>query len=131
MAFDTISSPAGKADRVLGGSVNYFSVAASLFSPVQIVAVVGSDFPKEHLQWLESRKIKTDGVEIAEGKTFHWSGSYEKNLNEAETLSTELNVFEKFDPKLSAEQKRKLVTSFWQISIPNLQESVYNQMNPA
>lgn len=100
MAFDSIRTPAGKADHVLGGSVNYFSLAASLFSPVKIVAVVGDDFPREHLHFLEKRGIDISGIQFAKGKTFHWVGEYDGNLNEAKTLSTALNVFEHFDPKL-------------------------------
>jgi sugar/nucleoside kinase (ribokinase family) len=101
MAFDSVETPAGKAEAVLGGSVNYFSVAASFYAPVRIVGVVGEDFPKSHLDWLAERHIDTSGVKIAAGKTFHWVGAYDKNLNEAKTLSTALNVFEHFDPTLS------------------------------
>ena len=87
MAFDTIQTPAGKADQVLGGSVNYFSVAASFYAPIKVVGVVGEDFPKAHLDWLSARKIDVAGVRIAKGKTFHWVGAYDQNLNEATTLS--------------------------------------------
>jgi len=104
IAFDTIHAPSGTAECVLGGSVNFFSVAASLFSPVQVVGVVGEDYPKKHLEYLASRSIDINGISVQKGKTFHWRGSYEKNLNEAETLSTCLNVFENFNPVLSEEQ---------------------------
>ncbi len=100
MAFDSIQTPSGNVDKVLGGSGNYFSIAASFYAPVQIVAVVGEDFPKSHLKNLQKRKIDVSGVNITEGKTFHWSGTYLENLNEAQTISTELNVFESFLPKL-------------------------------
>lgn len=100
MAFDSIHTPSGKVDKVLGGSVNYFSLAASLFAPVKVVAVVGDDFPKEHLTFLEKRGVDISGIQFAPGKTFHWVGEYDGNLNEAKTLSTALNVFEHFDPKL-------------------------------
>ena len=100
MAFDSVRTPAGKADNVLGGSANYFSLAASLFTPVKIVAVVGDDFPKEHLDFLATRGIDVSGVQIVKGKTFHWVGEYDSNMNEAKTLATALNVFEHFDPKL-------------------------------
>ncbi len=127
LAFDSISSPAGKADKVLGGSVNYFSVAASFFAPVQILGVVGEDFPTTHIDWLKSRKIDTSGVQVVPGKTFHWVGSYDQNLNEAKTLSTALNVFEHFDPKLSA--KHQDVDYVFLANIdPVLQESVLNQV---
>src|ERR1700691_1034533 len=105
LAFDSIQTPAGKKDSVLGGSVNYFSIAASFYAPVQVVGVVGEDFPKAHLDWLGKRKIDVSGVQIVPGKTFHWVGSYDQNLNEAKTLSTALNVFEHFDPKLSPDHK--------------------------
>ena len=100
MAFDSIRTPSGNADHVLGGSVNYFSLAASLFAPIKIVAVVGEDFPKNHLEFLSTKNIDVSGVQIAAGKTFHWVGEYNTNLNEATTLATSLNVFEHFDPKL-------------------------------
>lgn len=104
MAFDSIQSPAGKADLVLGGSCNYFSIASSLFAPVRVIAVVGEDFPLPHLDWLKSRGIDVSGVEVHKGHTFHWSGQYDTNLNEAKTLATELNVFEHFSPKLNGPQ---------------------------
>lgn len=102
MAFDSIETPAGKAEAVLGGSVNYFSLAASFYTPVEIVGVVGEDFPKKHLEWLSQRRIDVSGVRVQPGKTFHWSGAYDKNMNEAKTLATDLNVFEHFNPELSA-----------------------------
>src|SRR3954463_5601755 len=90
MAFDSIQTPAGKAESVLGGSVNYFSIAASFYAPVDIVGVVGEDFPQSHLEWLSQRKIDVSGVQVVPGKTFHWVGSYDQNMNEAKTLSTAL-----------------------------------------
>src|SRR4051812_44859017 len=105
VAFDTIQTPTGKAESVLGGSGNYFSIAASFYCPVDVVGVVGEDFPKSHLDWLSTRNIDVSGIQIARGKTFHWVGSYDQNLNEAKTLSTALNVFEHFDPKLSESQR--------------------------
>lgn len=128
MAFDSVQTPAGKADKVLGGSVNYFSVAASFFSPVQVLGVVGDDFPKTHLDWLGTRKIDVSGVQVVPGKTFHWVGSYDKNLNEAKTLSTALNVFEHFDPKL--QHKHKECDFIFLANIdPVLQQSVLNQVH--
>lgn len=126
MAFDSVQTPAGKAEQVLGGSVNYFSVAASFFSPVQVVAVVGEDFPESHLNWLETRKISTKGVQKALGKTFHWVGQYDQNLNEAKTLSTFLNVFEHFNPTLSEEQKKAAYLFLGNID-PTLQTRVLEQ----
>ncbi len=126
MAFDTIQTPAGRAESVLGGSANYFSIAASFFSPVQIVAVVGEDFPKNHLEWMKSRKINVDGVQTAKGKTFHWVGSYDQNLNEAHTLSTALNVFEHFNPELSSKHREAPYVFLGNID-PILQQSVLRQ----
>jgi sugar/nucleoside kinase (ribokinase family) len=127
LAFDTIETPAGKADTVLGGSVNYFSIAASFYSPVQVVGVVGEDFPKNHLEWLSKRRIDVSGIKVAPGKTFHWVGSYDTNLNEAKTLSTALNVFEHFDPRLSPTQCLARYVFLANID-PILQQSVLDQV---
>jgi len=127
MAFDTIDSPAGKAESVLGGSANYFSLAASFYTPVQVVGVVGNDFPTQHLAWLTAKGIDISGVKIANGKTFHWVGSYDQNLNEAKTLSTALNVFEHFDPKLSADHRKAPYVFLANID-PVLQQSVLDQI---
>lgn len=127
MAFDSLRTPAGTADQVLGGSANYFSVAASLYSKISLLAVVGEDFPTTHLDWLKARDIDVSGVEIAAGKTFHWVGEYDQNMNEAKTLSTALNVFEAFQPKLSAEQKDAEYAFLGNID-PVLQISVLDQM---
>jgi len=130
MAFDSVQTPAGKADKVLGGSVNYFSVAASFHAPVQILGVVGNDFPQSHIDWLSTRNIDTTGVQIADGKTFHWVGSYDGKMNEANTLSTALNVFEHFDPKLNPEHKKADLIFLANID-PVLQQSVLDQVtNP-
>lgn len=128
IAFDSISTPAGKVEAVLGGSVNYFSIAASFYSPIQVVGVVGEDFPKAHLDWLGSRQIDTSGVQTVAGKTFHWAGSYDQNLNEAKTLSTALNVFEHFNPQL-AQQHRSAEYVFLANIDPVLQQSVLDQVH--
>ena len=127
MAFDSVRTPSGKADHVLGGSANYFSLAASLFTPIKICAVVGDDFPKDHLEFLSKRKIDVSGVQIAAGKTFHWVGEYDGNMNEAKTLATSLNVFEHFDPKLKPELTECPVVFLANID-PVLQEQVLNQV---
>jgi sugar/nucleoside kinase (ribokinase family) len=127
MAFDSIQTPNGNAEGVLGGAVNYFSVAASFYSPVQIVAVVGQDFPQSHLDWLKSRHIDVSGVSIVPGKTFHWVGSYNQNFNEAQTLSTQLNVFEHFQPKLEAHHVGADYVFLANID-PTLQTSVLDQV---
>ncbi len=100
LAFDSIETPAGKVEQALGGSANYFSISASNFAPIKVVGVVGQDFPKDHVEYLQSRGIDTSGVQWADGKTFHWQGEYKDDMNEAITHNTELNVFEHFDPKL-------------------------------
>ncbi len=126
LAFDSIETPAGKAEKVLGGSANYFSVAASFYAPVNVIGVVGQDFPQDHLQWLSTRRIDVSGVQVAAGKTFHWVGAYDNRMNEAKTLSTALNVFEHFDPRLSEAQKNSPYLFLANID-PVLQQSVLDQ----
>ncbi len=127
MAFDTVQTPAGKAEQVLGGSVNYFSVAASFFAPIRVVGVVGTDFPQAHLKWLSEKRIDVSGVQVAEGKTFHWVGSYDGNLNEAKTHATDLNVFEHFNPKLHDSHKNSPYVFLANID-PVLQQQVLDQV---
>jgi sugar/nucleoside kinase (ribokinase family) len=105
VAFDNITTPSGRADNVLGGSGTYFALAASYFTDVRVVAVVGEDFAAEHENVLKKRGVDTRGIEHAKGKTFRWGGKYLENLNEAKTDFTELNVFEKFQPRIPAEYK--------------------------
>jgi len=100
VALDSVETPYGKVVEALGGSATYFGVAASYFSPVKLVAVVGTDFPQEHINLLHKHKVDTSGLEKMEGKTFRWAGVYEANMNNRRTLSTCLNVFEKFSPKI-------------------------------
>src|SRR5688500_5925355 len=89
MAFDSIETPFGKTGKILGGSANYFSLSASYFAPVKCVSVVGEDFPEEHFQLLQSKKIDISGIKKEKsGKTFHWAGSYGYDLNQAHTLAT-------------------------------------------
>ena len=99
VAFDSVKTPFGEVDDALGGSATFFSTAASYFTNVSIVAVVGDDFPEKHLTFLKSRKIDIDGIEKQKGKTFRWKGEYGYELNEARTLDTQLNVFQSFQPK--------------------------------
>jgi sugar/nucleoside kinase (ribokinase family) len=103
VAFDTISSPSGKVENVLGGAATFFALAASYFTTVRVVAVVGEDFTAEKENVLKRRGIDTRGIEHAQGKTFRWGGQYRDNLNEAKTDFTELNVFEQFQPRIPAE----------------------------
>jgi sugar/nucleoside kinase (ribokinase family) len=105
VAFDNIATPSGRAENVLGGSATYFSLAASYFTDVRVVAVVGEDFTAEHEDVLRKRGVDTRGIDHASGKTFRWGGQYLDNLNEAKTDFTELNVFEKFQPRIPLEYK--------------------------
>jgi len=100
VAFDSIKTPSGAVKRCLGGSATYFSLAASFFADVRVVAVVGSDFTADDESILIKRGVDTSGIQRVEGKTFFWSGEYEENLNEAKTLQTDLNVFETFNPQI-------------------------------
>ena len=103
VAFDAIETPSGRRDRCVGGAATYFSLAASYFTPVRVIGVVGEDFGLEEENIFIRRSIDTRGIEHVPGKSFFWSGSYMKNLNEAQTLNTELNVFQSFSPKIPAE----------------------------
>lgn len=100
MALDTVKTPFGKVDDALGGSATYFSAAASYFTGVNVVAVVGNDFPHDQIEFLKKRNVNFDGMETKPGKTFRWGGKYDFDLNQRDTLFTHLNVFEKFDPEL-------------------------------
>jgi len=105
VAFDSIATPSGRVENVLGGSATFFALAASHFTDVRVVAIVGEDFTEEHESILKNRGVDTRGIEHAPGKTFRWGGHYLENLNEAKTDFTELNVFEKFQPQIPAEYK--------------------------
>jgi len=100
VAFDTVETPAGRVDRCLAGAATYFSLAASYFTDVRVIAVVGEDFTEKEEAVFAARRIDTRGVERAPGKSFFWQGSYLENLNEAKTLQTDLNVFATFEPKI-------------------------------
>ncbi len=100
IALDSVKTPVEEHHQLLGGSASYAALAASFFGPTQLVGVVGTDFPKEHLEWFRERKVDLEGLQIVEGKTFAWSGEYSWDLNTRETRSVELNVFEHFRPEL-------------------------------
>jgi sugar/nucleoside kinase (ribokinase family) len=100
VAFDSIQTPYGNVEHILGGSATHFSVTASYFTDVKVVAVVGEDFGEKELKVFADRGIDTSGIERSKGKTFHWAGQYEGAMNEARTLDTQLNVFEHFSPKI-------------------------------
>ena len=103
VGYDTITTPLGQRKSILGGSANYFSAAASHFAPVRVVGVVGDDYRLEDRQWLESQQVDLRGLQQVPGKTFAWEGKYEKDMNEAVTLATHLNVFENFHPIIPPE----------------------------
>ena len=100
VAYDTIETPAGRRERCLGGAATYFSLAASFFTDVRVIAVVGEDFGRRQEAVFETRNIDTRGIEHTAGKSFFWEGSYLENINEAKTHNTELNVFAAFEPKI-------------------------------
>ncbi len=100
VALDTVRTPFGEVSEVLGGSATYFATAASYFTGVDLIAVVGEDFPEQHLKFLKSRGIDLAGLERRKGETFRWKGEYTHQLNEARTLDTRLNVLETFRPKI-------------------------------
>jgi sugar/nucleoside kinase (ribokinase family) len=103
VAFDTLKTPSGEREKIVGGAATYFSLSASFFTDVRVVAVVGRDFTDEHENILKARGIDTRGIEHSDGLTFHWGGEYGENLNEAKTKFTDLNVFEEFQPKVPHE----------------------------
>ncbi len=102
IGLDTVKTPVEEHADLLGGSASYAAVSASFFTGVNLVGVVGTDFPAPHIDYLKDRKIDTEGLQIVEGKTFRWSGEYEWDLNTRHTRSVELNVFEHFSPNLPA-----------------------------
>ena len=128
IAFDSIVTPSGRAPDILGGSCTYFSLAASYFTEVRIVAVVGEDFGAEQEKVFKKRGIDIRGIEHAKGKTFRWGGQYLENLNEAKTDFTELNVFEKFQPRIPREYMDSKFLFLGNIH-PSLQAAVRQELN--
>lgn len=127
VALDTVKTPFGEVAEVLGGSATYFSTAASYFTTVDLIAVVGQDFPEQHLAFLKSRKIDLAGLERRPGSTFRWKGEYTHQLNEARTLETQLNVFETFRPKIPEHYRSPEVLFLGNID-PELQLDVLQQV---
>lgn len=127
VAFDNVETPFGKVENVLGGSATFFSVAASFFAPVSVVAVVGEDFPASELEFLRSRGIDTEGIEIAAGRTFRWTGRYHEDMNLRDTLDLQLNVFADFQPKVPRSY-REAEICFLSTIHPGLQKSVLGQL---
>jgi sugar/nucleoside kinase (ribokinase family) len=127
VAYDTVETPFGRAERVLGGSASFFSVAASFFAPVNLVGVVGDDFGERQLAAFKGRPIDVAGLERAQGLTFHWQGRYSYDLNSRDTIATDLNVFEFFKPKIPAAYKRSRHVFLGNID-PVLQREVLEQV---
>lgn len=126
VAFDSVKTPYGEAEESIGGSATYFSAAASFYTPVDIVAVVGRDFPRESLQFLSERHVDLSGLEVADGQTFRWAGEYEPNMNDRQTLDTQLNVFADFHPNLTDRHREQPFVFLANID-PELQGSVLHQ----
>jgi sugar/nucleoside kinase (ribokinase family) len=126
-ALDSIKTPHAENPRLLGGSASHAAVAASFFGPVKLVGVVGRDFPKRYIQLYRRHRIDLDGLQIQPGKTFHWSGEYELNMNNRRTLTTELGVFESFTPHLPDAHKTSPFVLLANIA-PSLQMHVLDQM---
>jgi sugar/nucleoside kinase (ribokinase family) len=127
VAFDALETPFGKVDRTLGGAATYFSVAASFFTHVNLVGVVGEDFTSRDEAIFKGRRIDTRGLERAAGKTFFWAGRYSDNLNDRTTLATDLNVFAAFNPKLPDSYRDSRHIFLANID-PSLQKSVLAQV---
>ena len=126
-ALDSIKTPKAENPRLLGGSASHAAVAASFFSPVKLVGVVGEDFPKKYLELYRRHKIDLEGLQVLPGKTFHWSGEYEANMNNRRTLFTELGVFETFTPTLPKSLQNSQFVLLANIA-PALQHHVLDQM---
>ncbi len=127
VALDSIQTPFGKKDEALGGSATYFSIAASFFDRVNIVAVVGEDFPKSYSMLFKNRNIGTEGLAVAKGKTFRWKGRYSYDLNHANTVYTRLNVFKDFNPQIPRGLRESEFVFLANID-PQLQYNVLKQM---
>src|SRR5438309_11971641 len=126
-ALDSIKTPKAENPRLLGGSASHAAVAASFFAPVKLVGIVGEDFPKKYVQLYKKHKIDLEGLQVTPGKTFHWSGEYEINMNNRRTLLTELGVFETFTPTLPKAHQSAPFVLLANIA-PSLQHHVLNQM---
>jgi len=126
-ALDSIKTPTAENPKLLGGSASHAAVAASFFAPVKLVGVVGEDFPKQYVQLYRKHRIDIEGLQVKPGKTFHWSGEYEVNMDNRRTLLTELGVFETFTPHLPETHKRSKFVLLANIA-PSLQAHVLDQM---
>jgi sugar/nucleoside kinase (ribokinase family) len=127
VALDSVKTPFGNVDNALGGSATYFSTSASYFTDVRLVAVIGEDFPKEHINFLKSKNIDVRGLEVQKGETFRWKGEYGYDLNEARTLATHLNVLATFKPRIADDYKDSDVVFLANID-PEIQLDVLTQV---
>ena len=127
IAYDTVETPFGKVEDSLGGSALYFSAAASLFGPVNVVGVVGSDFDASKISFLKKRDVNLDGLYMESGKTFRWGGRYYEDMNKRETLFTYLNVFERFQPRIPEAYRHSEYVFLANID-PELQLKVLDQI---
>src|SRR5437762_4554528 len=127
-ALDSIKTPTAENPRLLGGSASHAAVAASFFGPVKLVGVVGDDFPWRYIQLYQRHGIDLEGLQVLPGKTFHWSGEYEANMNHRRTLLTELGVFETFTPTLPKAHQAAEFVLLANIA-PSLQHHVLSQMH--
>jgi sugar/nucleoside kinase (ribokinase family) len=127
VAFDSVKTPFGQADEILGGSATHFAVAASYFAPVRLVGVVGKDFGASHLEVFRKHSIDIDGLTVAEGRTFRWAGEYSFDLNDRKTLDTQLNVFETFNPDVPKHYRSSEYVFLGNID-PDLQYNVLQQI---
>ena len=126
VAFDSVMTPEGEASDAIGGSATYFSAAASFYAPVDVIAVVGNDFPMASLDFLRERQVDVSGLEVKEGKTFRWAGEYAANMNDRRTIDTQLNVFSGFKPVL-ADRHRAHDHVFLANLDPDVQRDVLTQ----
>lgn len=125
--FDSIETPRGKVDRALGGAATYFSVAASFFTPVQMVATVGEDFPSDEIDFLSQRGVDLTGLQVRPGRTGYWAGRYHEDMNQRDTLDLQLNVFADFHPQLPPSHRAAQYVFLANID-PRLQAMVLDQL---
>jgi sugar/nucleoside kinase (ribokinase family) len=128
IAYDSVKTPFGEVKEALGGSATYFAAAASFFAPVKTIAALGQDFSTVDLQFLAERGVDLSGLQAMEGKTFRWSAVYSDDMNDRQTICTELNVFEQFQPELSMEDRRTPFIFLANID-PDLQARILDQVH--
>ena len=127
VALDTVETPFARAEEILGGAASYFTTAASLYSQVNLVAVVGSDFPREHLEFWRKRPVNLSGLQIVEGRTFRWTARYHMDMNARDTLDTQLGVYAGFHPVIPEEYRNSQLLFLANIQ-PELQMEVLEQI---